>query len=729
MANRTIEILRITPLRGPNIWTYRPALEALVDIGDLEDFPSNTLPGLYERLTAWLPTLAEHRCSVGAPGGFLQRLREGTWPAHIMEHVTLELQNLIGQRTGFGKARETSTRGVYKVVVRSRQEDVTRACLHAARDLLMAAIDDTPFDVPATVARLHELADARCLGPSTASIVDAATERGIPSIRLNDGNLVQLGHGARQRRVWTAETDRTSAIAEGISRDKDLTKRLLQSCGVPVPEGQVVASPEEAWEAAQDIGLPVVVKPSDGNHGRGVSIELSDADEIRAAFAVADAEGSEVIVERHIQGDEHRLLVVGGKLVAATRGDSLWIEGDGESTVAQLIDTQINCDPRRGEAEEFPLEPIVLEREPTTRLLLSRQGLDGDAVPATGQMVLIQRNGNMANDVTDRVHPEVAAAVALAARVVGLDIAGIDLVAEDISRPLDVQRGAIVEVNAGPSLLMHLKPVTGEPRPVGQAIVEHLFPEEDSGRIPIVGISGTRGTTMVARLVGRLIKLSGKKLGMACRDGLYFEHRRVEAGNCSRWSWARRVLLNRSVEAAVFENDGADILAEGLSYDRCQVGVVTRLDQAESLADFDVREPEQVYNVFRTQVDIVLPEGAAVLNAEDPLVARMASLCDGEVIFYASRDGNPVVEEHLAQGGRAVVLREGQMALLRGDTAESMVPASCGSVDVSSEDMLAAVAAAWALDLPSYLIGIGIVTFETDALPADADRALNTRAD
>lgn len=728
MADRTIKILRITPLRGPNVWTYRPALEALVDIGDLEDAPSNTIPGLYERLSAWLPTLAEHRCSIGEPGGFLRRVREGTWPAHIMEHVTLELQNLIGQRTGFGKARETSTRGVYKVVVRSREEEVTRACLHAARDLLMAAIDDTPFDVAGTVARLHELADARCLGPSTASIVDAAAERGIPALRLNDGNLVQLGHGANQRRVWTAETDRTGAIAEGISRDKDLTKRLLQSCGVPVPEGQVVASPDEAWEAAQDIGLPVVVKPSDGNHGRGVSIELGTEEEVKAAFGVADAEGSAVIVERYVRGDEHRLLVVGGKLVAATRGDSLWIEGDGDSTVRQLIDAQINSDPRRGEAEEFPLEPLVLEREPATRLLLARQGLEGEAIPAAGRRVLIQRNGNMVNDVTDHVHPKVAASVALAARIVGLDIAGIDLVAEDISRPLEAQGGAIVEVNAGPSLLMHLKPVTGQPRPVGQAIVEHLFPEGDAGRIPVIGIAGTRGTTMVARLLGRLIQLSGKTLGMACRDGLYFGQRQVQDGNCSSWKSARRVLLNRSVKVAIFENDGADILAEGLTYDRCQVGVVTHLDRAESLAAFDVREPEQVYNVFRTQVDVVLPGGAAVLNADDPLVARMAGLCDGEVIFYAAREDNPAVAAHLAQGGRAVVLRAGQMALLRGDRTEARISASCGSAAVTIEDMLATVAVAWALDLPDYLVQTGIVTFDADALPANAERTLNVRA-
>lgn len=292
MTKRNIEFLRLNYLRGPNIWTYRPVLEAWVDIGDLEDAPSNTIPGFYERLTQWLPSLVEHHCGVGERGGFLLRLREGTWAGHILEHVTIELQNLAGMQAGFGKARSTSRRGVYKVVVRARQEAVSRACMEAARELVLAAIDDLPFDVAGTVARLRDLADSLCLGPSTSCIVLAAAERGIPSIRLTEGNLVQLGYGAAQHRIWTAETDKTSAIAESISGDKDLTKRLLASCGVPVPEGQIVSSAAEAWDAAEDIGVPVVVKPTDANHGRGVSLDLRTRAEVEAAYAVAEAEGS-----------------------------------------------------------------------------------------------------------------------------------------------------------------------------------------------------------------------------------------------------------------------------------------------------------------------------------------------------------------------------------------------------------------------------------------------------
>ena len=312
-----IQLLRINYLRGPNIWTYRPVLEVWLDLGVLEDHPSNTLTGFNDRLTAWLPALVEHHCGVGERGGFLQRLQEGTWCGHVLEHIVIELLNLAGMPTGFGQTRSTSVRGVYRMVFRARDESVARVALAQGHALIMAAINDEPFDVQAAVARVRTEVDDQYLGPSTACIVTAATDRGIPHIRLNDGNLVQLGYGAAQRRIWTAETERTSAIAEGIASDKDLTKSLLKACGVPIPEGQVVNSPEEAWEAAQDIGLPVVVKPSDGNHGRGVTLDLRKKEDIEAAYHVAYPEGSDVMVERFIPGDEHRILVVGGKVVAA----------------------------------------------------------------------------------------------------------------------------------------------------------------------------------------------------------------------------------------------------------------------------------------------------------------------------------------------------------------------------------------------------------------------------
>jgi len=712
-----MEFLKILPLRGPNIWTYRPVLEVWLDIGVLEDSPSNTIPGFYERLTAWLPSLAEHRCGIGERGGFLQRLREGTWPGHILEHVTLELQNMAGMQGGFGKARSTSVRGVYKVVVRSRNEDVSRAAFTAGRDLVMAAIEDRPFDVAAAVSRLRDMVDSLCLGPSTACIVDAATERKIPSIRLTDGNLVQLGYGARQHRVWTAETDRTSAIAEGVSRDKDLTKRLLQTCGVPVPEGRIVENPQDAWEAAEDIGVPVVVKPSDGNHGRGVSTELMTRAEVEAAFKLADNEGSEVIVERFVRGNEHRLLVVDGKLAAAVKGESVSVTGDGSATVRQLIDMQINSDPRRGEAEEFPLDVLLIDKNPAVQFEVQRQGYSADSVLPAGVSIVVQRNGNIAFDVTDVVHPEVAAVAALAARIVGLDIAGIDMVAEDISQPLDAQRGAIVEVNAGPGLLMHLKPAEGQPRPVGKAIVDSLFAEGEDGRIPIIGVAGSSGKTLAAKIVKRLIHLSGKRVGLACSDGLFFDQRLIEKRDSATWAAAQKVLINRTVEAAVIENSVSTILNEGLGYDRCQIGIVTNIKPEQHFGDNYIETPEQVYNVVRTQVDVVLDNGVAVLNANDPLVAEMAELCDGDVVFFSRDPALPVIDAHLRENGRAVLLEAGNIVFAKGSerelltslTAIPVLGADC--LGAQLESVLAAVGAAWALGLSAELIRAGIETF------------------
>ena len=712
--HKSIDILRVTPLRGPNMWTYDPVLEVLVDIGALEDFPSDRIPGFPERLAAWMPSLVEHRCSYEEHGGFLRRLNEGTWPGHILEHVTLELQALAGMPGGFGRARETSKRGVYKVIVTSWQDDVTETAIRMARDLVLAAMDDRPFDVKAAVDRLRRMSDSKCLGPSTAAIVAAAEARKIPSIRLNDGNLVQLGHGRRQRRIWTAETDRTSAIAEGISRDKDLTKSLLRTCGVPVPEGRMVETAADAWDAAEDVGLPVVVKPQDGNHGRGVFLGLATRAEVEAAFAVAADEGSGVLVERFVRGDEHRLLVVGGRVVAASRGETASVIGDGRSTIAELIESQLNTDPRRGTSEDCPLNPVRIDS--AVRLELSHQGLTAESVPAEGLGVLIQRNGNLALDVTDEVHPDVAAVAALAARVVGLDIAGIDLVAEDISRPLAAQRGAIVEVNAGPGLQMHMRPSNGPGRPVGQAIVDHLFPADDNGRVPIVGVAGSRSGATVARLVAHLLNLDGASVGLACSDGLYLDRRCVDPHDSARWQPARHLLMNPALDAVVIENGLRSMATEGLAYDRCRVGVVTGLDAAVTLPELDLETPDDLRKVLRTQIDVVLPTGIGVLAAGDPVVAEMAGLCDGEVILFDTDPANAAMAGHCASGGRAVFVRDDRLVLAVGtdeQTVDELANIALARHDIAA--LLGAVAAAWAMGLSTELIRTGIETF----VPAD----------
>ncbi len=712
MNTKDIKFLEIRYLRGPNIWTYRPVIEAVVDIGELEDYPSNTIPGFVDRLKAFLPTLIEHRCSYGERGGFLRRLDEGTWPGHILEHVTLELQNLAGMPGGFGKARETSIRGVYKVVVRAWHEDVTRACLEAGRELVLAAIQDRPFDVAANVERLREMAEHKLLGPSTGCIVEAATskERRIPAIRmLANGNMVQLGYGVRSRRIWTAETDRTSAIAETISRDKDLARSLLQSCGVPVPEGQVVDDADEAWDAVEDVETPLIVRPAKGLHGRSVfagEAPQPTRENIDAAYAAADESGCAVLVERHIQGSEHRLLMVGGKLVAATRSEIVSVIGDGKSTIAELVaSTQSD---------------FVLATNGDALAEIAQQGLAPDAVPPLGREVVVLSTGTHAHDITDHVHPATAEMAALAARVIGLDIAGVDVVCKDISRPLESQGGAIIDVNAGPGLLAHIKPASGEPRPVGKAIVEHLFPNGDDGRIPIIGVTGSYGKTTVAAIIARLLTLSGKHTALTSSKGVFLDRRQTEKGDCANWTSAHRILMNRAIEAAVFENGSDAILSEGLAYDRCQIGVVTNVDIERHTGRYYVDKPEHVFNVLRTQVDLILPNGAAVLNAREPMLVEMAPLCDGEVIYFALDPQLPVVSEHLSHGKRAVIVRydqimlasaQGEVALIR----LADIPLTQGGKETAQvENMLAAVAVAWALDVSLDVMRTGVETFFID---------------
>lgn len=720
LLDKSIEILSVKHLRGPNMWTYYPVIEVWLDIGDLEDYPSDLIPGFYGRLVKALPSLQEHRCSYGEAGGFLKRVEEGTWPAHILEHLTLELQNLAGIPGGFGKARDGDRRGVYKVMVSANNEEVTLTALKYARDLYLALAQDTQDPVKLVqdiVEKLRDLGDDLLLGPSTACIVNAAEERGIPSIRLSEGNLVQLGYGAKQRRIWTAETDSTSAISETISRDKDLTKSLLASAGVPIPEGRTVTSAEDAWEAAQDIGFPVVVKPIDGNHGRGVFINLYTQQEIEAAYAVAIEEGSEVLVERHIVGDEHRVLVVGNKVVAAAKGESVWVTGDGKHSVRELIDIQINSDPRRGTSEEHPLNPARIDS--AVELELTRQKLTGDSIPLLDQKVLIQINGNVAFDVTDLVHPDVASQVALAARVVGLDIAGIDLVAQDISKPMAEQYAAIVEVNAGPSLLMHLKPASGKPQPVGKEIANHLFPPGVDFRIPVVGICGQKGKTPVAEMVAHFLRLTNLYVGLSCSKGLFFGNRAIPNTNDSNWENARRTLLNRAVEAAVIENNHLSMLIEGLAYDRCQVGVVLNIDPKANFPQYAIYDEDQVFSVVRTQIDVVLPNGVGVLNADDPMVVQMAELCDGEVIFFSENPDSEVLKTHLQNGGRAVLVGKQQITLKSGKLDQKNIPVPRHS-EPSTEspwkamNLGAAIAAAWALEIPFNVIEAGAETFVAD---------------
>src|SRR3569623_1169271 len=698
-----MKILKILSLRGPNIWANFPVLEAWVDLEELKDSPSNELPGFNERLMSWLPTMIEHRCSIGERGGFFERLRRGTWPGHILEHVTLELQSLAGSEVGYGRARETSQEGVYKVVIEYQDEAFAKACIEAGLELVLSAIYDRPYDVKAEIARLSELNQDVRLGPSTRAIVNAAVKRGIPARRLNEGNLVQLGYGAKQRRILAGETDRTGAIAESIAQDKDLTRSLLRSVGVPTPEGRPVTDADDAWAAAQEIGLPVVVKPRYGNQGRGVAAYLTTEEQVRAAYVAARQEGSSIVVERFISGADHRLLIVGDKLVAAARREPAHVIGDGVHTVAELVD-QVNADPRRGNDHATPLSRIRLDS--IAKGVLSEQQLAPDSVPAAGTKVLIRRNGNLssggtATDVTDLVHPDVAARAIDAAKVVGLDIAGIDVLAGDISRPLVEQKGAVVEVNAGPGLRMHIEPSVGTPRAVGEAIIDLMFEPGETGRIPIVAVTGTNGKTTTTRFIAHLFASQGAHVGMTCTDGIFIDGRRIDTGDCSAPQSARAVLMNPRVEAAVLETARGGILREGLGFDLCDVAVVTNLADGDHLGAGDIQTLEDLARVKRTVVEALSPSGTAVLKADDPLVAAMAEKCPGSVIFFSQRADDPMIAAHRHKNGRVLFVRDGQMIAAEGAHETPIISLARvplphrGRVGFQVENALATAGAGW----------------------------------
>ncbi|WP_422929606.1 cyanophycin synthetase [Singulisphaera sp. PoT] len=719
-----MQFLKVLALRGPNMWANFPVLEAWVDLGVLKDSPSTSIPGFNDRLMSWLPTMIEHQCSEGVRGGFFQRLREGTYPAHILEHVTLELQELLGMPVKYGRAREMKEdSSVYKVVVQYRVEEVGRACLVTARELVLAAMDDRPFDVDAEVQKLRDLAHQVALGPSTASIVNAAKARNIPSRRMNTGSLVQLGYGNKQRRILTAETDRTGAIAESIAQDKDLTRSLLRAVGVPVPDGRPVRDAEDAWEAAQEIGAAVVVKPRFGNQGRGVATNLTTREQVEKAFANALEQGDEVVVERYAPGFDYRVLVVGGKVVAASRRDPAQVVGDGKSTIEQLV-AEINKDPRRNDHHATALSKIVLC--PISLGVLEEQGYRPDSIPAAGTLVLIRRNANLstggtATDVTDEVHPDVAARSIDAARVIGLDIAGIDIVALDIRRPMEEQGGVVVEVNAGPGLRMHLEPSVGQPRQVGEAIIDMMFPEGENGRIPIAAVTGVNGKTTTTRLIAHILRGTGKTIGMTNSDGVYVGTRRIEAGDCSGPQSARSILVNPKVEMAVFETARGGILREGLGFDRCDVAVVTNIGEGDHLGLSGIETLEKLAIVKRTIVDVVLPTGNAVLKADDPWVAQMAPKCPGSVIFF-SRDGDhEVMKTARENGGRVVFVRDDHVIIAEGQQETvfislSRVPLTYhGRVGFQVENVLAAIGAAWSLNIPFDQIRQGLATFSSSA--------------
>jgi len=638
--------------------------------------------------------------------------------------VTLELQTLAGHPLGYGKARHTEVEGLYKVIVRYVDESVAEACLRAARDLLLAAYRGEPFDVEAEVERLRGIVDSNALGPSTKAVVDAARDRGIPWRRLQEGrSLIQFGHGVNQRRIWTAESDRTGAIAEYIAQDKELTRNVLSQAGVPVPEGRVVTDPLDAWEAAQDIGLPVVVKPRDANHGRGVFIDVRTREQIEECYALAVLEGNGVMVEKFIPGTDHRMLVVNKNLIAASRGDPAIVVGDGKNIINTLIESQLNSDPRRGTLPTSVWDKFdTVNWDPGLLTDLRLQNHSPTSIPHAGERVIIARFANWAIDITDSVHPSIRSHVEAAAQAVGLDIAGIDVVCKDISLPLEEQGGCVVELNASPGLLMHLKPSVGKVRPVGEAIVGMLFPEGQNGRIPIMGVAGTHGKTTTVRILAHLMQSTGAVVSVSSSDGLTIGARQTRTKDGDRIGGAHGILLHPWTEIAICEVGPEHITSDGLGFDRCSVGVVLNVGTGD-LGHAYLETIEQMAKVNRCVVDVVLPAGTAVLNADDALVAGMADHCKGSVVFFTRNPSNEIVIAHLGNGGRAVLLRDGILLLAEGGVeyglcalADVALP-TAGPFAFQAENVLAAVGAAWAHGLAEEVIREGLRSFEMQHVP------------
>jgi cyanophycin synthetase len=702
-----MKIERVRALRGPNLWSRHTAIEAIVRCEPTE-WELDQLPGFETRLRQRFPAIGTLRGR--APLSL----------ADVLDAAALALQEQAGCPVTFSRTTATVDLGVYQVVVEYSQEAVGRLALDCAEQLIAAAQHDTPYNVDAAVARLRALDEDVRLGPSTGSIVDAAEARGIPWRRLTDGSLVQFGWGVKQRRIWAAEIDATSAVAESIAQDKDLAKRLLHAAGVPVPLGRPVMSVDDAAAAADQIGWPVVVKPQDGNQGKGVTVNITTRAQLEAAYGAAAAIGT-VMVERYLPGSDYRLLVVGRRLVAAARREPAHVVGDGVASVQALVD-QINADPRRGDGHATPLTRIKLDEIALARL--AAHGLTPASVPARGERAVLRNNANLstggtATDVTDSVHPDVAARAVTAAQTVGLHVCGVDVVAETIVKPLEDTGGGIVEVNAAPGLRMHLAPSYGKARKVGEAIIAELYAPGDDGRIPVVAVTGTNGKTTTARLIAHLFAANGARVGLTNTDGVWVDGRQTDSGDCAGPKSARNVLMHPDVDAAVFETARGGVLREGLGFDRCQVAVVTNVGAGDHLGLNYITTLDDLAVLKRVIVQNVAPGGYAVLNAADPIVAAMAESCPGKVIYFAADRQHPVMATQRAQGQRCVYVDDGAIVCAEGAWREPFqlgdIPLTRGgTIGFQVENVMAAVAAAWGVGLPWNAVRSGLASFVSD---------------
>jgi cyanophycin synthetase len=665
-----MKIIDIRAMRGPNYWSIRrhKLIVMKLDLEEMEERPTNKIDGFPERLKNMFPTMYDHRCSENAPGGFFKRVDEGTWMGHVIEHIALEIQTLAGMECGFGRTRGTGEPGVYNVVFSYMEEKVGIYAAKSAVRIAQALIDGTEYNLPEDIQTMREIREDERLGPSTGSIVEEAQARGIPWIRLNRHSLVMLGYGVNQKRIQATVTSQTSSIAVEIACDKEDTKNLLEASNIPVPRGRIIYDEEDLKKALDVVGFPVVIKPISGNHGRGATINVKSWEDSVEALALAKRVSRAVIVEKFITGLDHRVLVIDYKFIAAARRTPAMVTGNGKNTIQELID-EVNSDSRRGYGHEKVLTAIKVDE--ATLSILEEKKLSLESVLPKGQELFLKATANLSTggtstDVTDLVHPHNVILCERIARIIGLDICGIDIMTNDISIPLEETGGAVLEVNAAPGFRMHIAPTDGLPRNVAEPVVDMLYPPGTPFRIPIVAVTGTNGKTTTTRLIAHMAKTSGYKVGYTTTDGIYIQNQMVQRGDCTGPVSTEFILKDPTVDFAVLECARGGILRAGLGFHTCDVGIVTNV-AADHLGLRDINTLEDMARVKGVVPESVMPSGYVILNADDELVAAMAKNVQAKVAYFSLNENNPLIKSHCNGGGLAAVAENGYVTIMKGN--------------------------------------------------------------
>lgn len=665
-----MKIREINAMRGPNYWSIRrhKLIVMVLDLEEMEELPSNKIDGFRERLEATFPTMISHRCSVGTEGGFFERVDEGTWMGHIIEHIALELQTMAGMDVGFGRTRGYGEEGVYNVVFAYMEEKVGRYTAEASVRIAEALITGEPYDLSDDIQTMRELRESERLGPSTGSIVEEAEKRGIPWIRLNKYSLCQLGYGANQKRIQATVTSETSNIGVDLAGDKEDTKYLLERAEVPVPRGEIIRKESSLEETCSYVRFPLVIKPINGNHGRGITVDIQNYEDALVAFKHAQKVSSSVIVEKYITGVDYRLLVINHTLVAAALRTPAHVVGNGKSNIQQLVD-EVNSDERRGYGHEKVLTQITLNE--LTLTLIRGKGYTLDTILKKDEELILKDTANLSTggtstDVTDLVHPSNVAMAERISRIIDLDICGIDIMTSDISLPLNETDGAVLEVNAGPGFRMHLAPTQGLPRNVAAPVIDKLFPPGSTSRIPIVAITGTNGKTTTTRLLAHMARMKGYKVGYTTSDGVYIQNQLLMKGDCTGPTSAEFVLNDPTVNFAVLECARGGLLRAGLGFKKCDIGIVTNV-AADHLGLKGIHTVEQLAKVKGVIPETVLPEGTAILNADDELVYAMRKNLDCNVALFSMDENNPHIKAMQKLDGLCAVYENGFITICRGE--------------------------------------------------------------